>query len=44
MPLAVCSTFKPTKELLEMAHAKANEDPMDPDPDLELSPGEKPTL
>ena len=42
MPLAVGSTFKPTKELLVMAHEKANADPMDPDPDLELAPGEVP--
>ena len=42
MPLSVDSTFAPTKELLELACAKANLDPTDPDPDLDLELGAEP--
>ena len=37
-PYSVGSAFKPTKELLERAHALANQDPLDPDPDLDTDP------
>ena len=42
MPLAVSSTFAPTKELLVKAHAKANANPLDPDPDLDVEKGREP--
>ena len=38
MPLAVDSAGSAIKEALEKAHVMANEDPLDPDPDLELDP------
>ena len=42
MPLATSSAFGPTKELLTRAHEKATADPADPDPDLDLRPGDLP--
>jgi hypothetical protein len=42
MPLAVSSAFGPTKELLQKAYVKANLDPRNPDPDLDLRAGEEP--
>ena len=43
MPLAVGSTFAPTKELLDKAYRVANSNRFDtPDPDLELEPGTEP--
>ena len=42
MPLSVGSAFAPTKEMLERAYAAVNIDPLRPDPDLDLWPGEKP--
>ena len=43
MPLAVSSAFAPTKDILEKAHVKANADPLDPDPDLDLPPDKAPS-
>ena len=42
MPLAVSSTFTPTKELLVAAHKMANADPSDPDPVLDVEKGREP--
>ena len=42
MPLAVSSTFAPTKELLEKAFEMSMEDPANPDPHLNLRRGEQP--
>ena len=42
MPLSVSSTFAVTKELLTRAWKKANEDELDPDPDLDLESGREP--
>ena len=42
MPLAVSSTFAPTKELLEKAYEMSMEDPANPDPHLNLRRGEQP--
>ena len=42
MPLAVSSTFAPTKELLERAFAQVMSDPSNPDPHMDLRPGEEP--
>eukprot|EP00966_Prymnesium_polylepis_P190029 4403701-Prymnesium_polylepis.1 len=42
MPLAVSSAFGPTKELLQKAYVKANSDPRNQDPDLDLRAGEEP--
>ena len=36
MPYSTSSAFKPTKEILEMAYARANRDQGDLDPDLDL--------
>eukprot|EP00966_Prymnesium_polylepis_P089126 2063024-Prymnesium_polylepis.1 len=36
MPLAVSTAFGPTKELLEKSYLRANADPADTDPDLDL--------
>ena len=40
MPLAVSTAFAPTKELLEKSYLRANADPADTDPDLDLRAGE----
>ena len=42
MPLSTSTTFAVTKELLTDAHRRANADPDDPDPDLNLREGEEP--
>ena len=42
MMLTTSSAFAPTKELLVKAHIRANADPADPDPDLDLRRGEDP--
>jgi hypothetical protein len=42
MPLAVATTFAPTKGLLESAWSKAGADESDPDPDLDVKAGEAP--
>ena len=42
MPLSTSSTFGPTKALLEKAYIRANCDPGDLDPDLDVPPGVAP--
>ena len=42
MPLSTSSTFAPTKVLLDRAYIRANADPSDPDPDLDIEPGRAP--
>jgi len=39
MPLSTSSAFAPTKALLDRAYVRANADPNDPDPDLDIEPG-----
>ena len=42
MPLSTSSAFAPTKAALDRAYIRANADPQDPDPDLDLAPGVAP--
>jgi hypothetical protein len=42
MPLSTSSAFAPTKALLDRAYIRANADPSDPDPDLDIEPGVAP--